>query len=283
MILSVIETKASTSERSQRMCATDLIAMLASGGILKEREAEKRMSASFLLVTSSLLSSHSFFSSQTCKSLAEETGLGEARIWVSRSGQRTNSQFQLEMTHCYWSHKMNYVQLSFSILTNPPSWERGKLWSRGTETRAGELKLEEEEEEARRRRNYECVAKKLIRFWRSVCSLGYCHIKLGSEQHPSGLFPRENQHRPPANSFDIRQHFQPACGPEFERLTKSQRLFSLATQMDVRSLNISGDVEFYLFMEMRAEGQWVSFRMTPPKWVSETSEYNSRMQKRQAN
>lgn len=77
--------------------------------------------------------------------------------------------------------------------------------------------------------------------------------------------------------------FNLPVGPEFERLTKSQRLFSLATQMDVRSLNISSDVEFYLFMEMRAERQWASFRMTPPKWVTETSEYNLRLQKRQAN
>ena len=36
-------------------------------------------------------------------------------------------------------------------------------------------------------------------------------------------------------------------------------------------------------MEMRAERQWASFRMTPPKWVTETSEYNLRLQKRQAN
>ena len=61
------------------------------------------------------------------------------------------------------------------------------------------------------------VEKKLINlFWRSVCSLGYwyCRIKLGSNQRPSGLFQRENQHCPPANSFDIHQHFQPACGPQ---------------------------------------------------------------------
>jgi hypothetical protein len=73
--------------------------------------------------------------------------------------------------------------------------------------------------------------------------------------------------------------FQLPIGPEFKKLTRSQRLFSLATHTDVRSLEISGDIEFYLFMEMRAERQWASFRMTPQKWVTETMEYNSRLQK----
>jgi hypothetical protein len=36
-------------------------------------------------------------------------------------------------------------------------------------------------------------------------------------------------------------------------------------------------------MEMRAERQWASFRMTPPKWVVEMREYNSRLQKQEAN
>jgi hypothetical protein len=73
--------------------------------------------------------------------------------------------------------------------------------------------------------------------------------------------------------------FNLPVGPEFEKLTRSQRLFSIATQTDVRALNISRDVEFYLFMEMWSERQWVSFRMTPLKWVGETREYNSRLQK----
>ena len=76
--------------------------------------------------------------------------------------------------------------------------------------------------------------------------------------------------------------FQLPVGPEFERLTKSQRLFSLATRTDVRSLEISGDTEFFLFMEMRAERQWASFRMTPHKWVTETNEYNARLHKQDA-
>ena len=69
------------------MCATDLIAMCASGGSLKDREAENNMSASFLALSSSLLRSHPFFLSQACESLAEETELGEATIWASKLGQ----------------------------------------------------------------------------------------------------------------------------------------------------------------------------------------------------
>lgn len=83
--LSAIKDKITLSDNSQRICVTDLIAMFASGGSLKEREAENNMSASFLALTSSLLRSHPFFLSQTHKSLAEDTGLGEAAIWASKS------------------------------------------------------------------------------------------------------------------------------------------------------------------------------------------------------
>ena len=83
--LSAIKDKITSSDNSRRMCATDLIAMFASGGSLKEREAENNMSASFLALTSSLLRSHPFFSSHARESLAENTGLGQAAIWVSKS------------------------------------------------------------------------------------------------------------------------------------------------------------------------------------------------------
>jgi len=87
----------------------------------------------------------------------------------------------------------------------------------------------------------------------------------------------------PLTSSSTTNVFHLPVGPEFAKLTKSQRLFSIATQTDVRSLKISGNIEFYLFMEMRAEHQWASFRMTPPKWVVETREYNTRLQRRDAN
>ena len=89
--LLVIKDEITSSDNSQRMCATDLIATFASGGSLKDREAENNMSAHFLAFTSSLLRSHPFFSSQACESLAEETGLGEAAIWASKLGRVVKS------------------------------------------------------------------------------------------------------------------------------------------------------------------------------------------------
>ena len=76
-------------------------------------------------------------------------------------------------------------------------------------------------------------------------------------------------------SVDI---FQLPVSPDLQGLTKSQRLFSVATRIDVRSLTITGEAEFYLFMEMRAERGWASFKMTPHKWVVETANYNTRLE-----
>ena len=91
--LLAIKDKISLSDNSRRMCATDLIATFASGGSLKEREAENNMSASFLVLTSSLLRSHPFFSSHAHESFAEDTRLGEAAIWASKSDWGAKSQF----------------------------------------------------------------------------------------------------------------------------------------------------------------------------------------------
>jgi hypothetical protein len=57
-------------------------------------------------------------------------------------------------------------------------------------------------------------------------------------------------------------------------LTRSQRLFSLATNIDPRSLLIREHDEFCLFMDMRAELKWISHEMTPKRWVQATMEYN---------
>jgi hypothetical protein len=65
--------------------------------------------------------------------------------------------------------------------------------------------------------------------------------------------------------------------PDSSQLTRSQRLFSIATQTDIRSLTIKGDVEFYLFMDMRAEKQWASFNMTSHRWLTASQEYNARL------
>jgi hypothetical protein len=43
-------------------------------------------------------------------------------------------------------------------------------------------------------------------------------------------------------------------------------------------MTIKEDVEFYLFMDMRAEYQWTSFNMTPRKWVIAKTEYNKQLE-----
>lgn len=60
-------------------------------------------------------------------------------------------------------------------------------------------------------------------------------------------------------------------------MSRSQRLFTIATGIDARSLTISSKDEFFLFMELRADRQWASFRMNPNKLVAETNEYNRRL------
>jgi hypothetical protein len=62
------------------------------------------------------------------------------------------------------------------------------------------------------------------------------------------------------------------------KLTPSQLLFAVSTGLDPRSMTIKGDEEFYLFMEMRAERQWVSFGMNSRKWVTATVAYNNRLE-----
>jgi hypothetical protein len=66
--------------------------------------------------------------------------------------------------------------------------------------------------------------------------------------------------------------------PDPSQLTRSQRLFSIATDTDVRTLVIKEPHEFFLFMNIRAERQWASFNMTPRKWVSATEHYNLRLE-----
>jgi hypothetical protein len=66
--------------------------------------------------------------------------------------------------------------------------------------------------------------------------------------------------------------------PDSRALTRSQRLFSIATNIDVRSIAIKEDHEFFLFMEMRQECQWSSFSLTSKKWVAATHEYNTRLE-----
>ena len=61
-------------------------------------------------------------------------------------------------------------------------------------------------------------------------------------------------------------------------LTRSQLIFSLATQTDPRTLTIQRGDEFFLFMDLRAEHQWASYKMTSHKWILATKAYNLRLQ-----
>ncbi|KAI0694289.1 hypothetical protein BC835DRAFT_1274738, partial [Cytidiella melzeri] len=57
-------------------------------------------------------------------------------------------------------------------------------------------------------------------------------------------------------------------------LTPSARLFKIHTNIDPTSLKISGDVEYFLFMDLRAKHHWASHRMTSTSYVEATHNYN---------
>lgn len=61
-----------------------------------------------------------------------------------------------------------------------------------------------------------------------------------------------------------------------QHLTRTEALFASATGLLPNALKISNDnhLEFYLFMDLRAERQWISYAMTPRKWIEATSAYN---------
>lgn len=63
-------------------------------------------------------------------------------------------------------------------------------------------------------------------------------------------------------------------------MTRSQHFFTIATRIDARAMQISGDVEFHLFMDMRAECVWISFKMTPRQWAVATETYNRRLEEK---
>lgn len=101
-----------------------------------------------------------------------------------------------------------------------------------------------------------------------------------SDTH-NGAHPTPSQQRPQRASMSLESLRRPLKLPlavQEKGLTRSQLLFSIATSIDARALKISGDDEFYLFMDMRAEHQWASFGMTAVKWASATQAYNIRLE-----
>ncbi|EDR02023.1 uncharacterized protein LACBIDRAFT_332792 [Laccaria bicolor S238N-H82] len=75
--------------------------------------------------------------------------------------------------------------------------------------------------------------------------------------------------KPPSNTLEP----LPLPG-RHPQLTHSQFIFSVSTSINPCSLAIERKDEFFLFMEMRAEHQWVSFSMTCRKWVTATISFN---------
>jgi len=61
-------------------------------------------------------------------------------------------------------------------------------------------------------------------------------------------------------------------------MTHSQHFFTIATRIDARAMQISGDTEFHLFMDMREEFAWISFKMAPKQWALATETYNTRLE-----
>lgn len=63
-------------------------------------------------------------------------------------------------------------------------------------------------------------------------------------------------------------------------LTRSALMFSIGTSIDPRALEIQGDEEFYLFMDLRAQEQWTVLGMTHQKWASAAKIYNIQLKER---
>ncbi|TRM55405.1 hypothetical protein BD626DRAFT_469578 [Schizophyllum amplum] len=59
--------------------------------------------------------------------------------------------------------------------------------------------------------------------------------------------------------------------------SRSELLFLHHTSLDPLALVIKGDVEFYLFMDMRAEEHWITYKMTSKHWIPATEKYNERL------
>lgn len=60
-------------------------------------------------------------------------------------------------------------------------------------------------------------------------------------------------------------------------LTPSQRVFSIATGLNLLSLAITSGDEYFLFMNLRAEHLWASYNMTSAEWAEATDIYNSEL------
>ncbi|KAI0704824.1 hypothetical protein C8Q76DRAFT_631245 [Earliella scabrosa] len=70
--------------------------------------------------------------------------------------------------------------------------------------------------------------------------------------------------------------------PNITGITRSQRVFSIATGIDPRTLSFgsaSDRLEFFAFMDLRDRNKWASYKMTNFDWVCAASMYNVEISK----
>ena len=62
-----------------------------------------------------------------------------------------------------------------------------------------------------------------------------------------------------------------------EKLTKKQLYFLSSSKTDPRSYTIERGREFFIYMDLREQRQWSSFRMTPKSWQDATRLLNEEL------
>lgn len=98
----------------------------------------------------------------------------------------------------------------------------------------------------------------------------------GSQAGPSTV---SKELRPPL-ATDIKTLSRRLPAPSGSTLPPSSQLFSNLTKVHAGALSIGRGDEYFLFMNMRAERGWASFKMNNVRWAQATCEYNVRLQKK---
>ncbi|KAI0712734.1 hypothetical protein C8T65DRAFT_562727, partial [Cerioporus squamosus] len=81
-------------------------------------------------------------------------------------------------------------------------------------------------------------------------------------------------------------NYQTPCLPivRITGLTRSQQVFSLATGLDPRSITFARSEKdaFFLFMDLRKQLQWATYKMSSRDWVTAATLYNHAVEKKNA-
>lgn len=97
----------------------------------------------------------------------------------------------------------------------------------------------------------------------------------GSEPSSSQVEPSAAPRLPLATDIKVLSRRLPA--PPGSTLPPSSQLFSNLTKVHARALAIGRGDEYFLFMDMRAERGWASFKMNNARWAQATQDYNNRL------